>query len=52
MLAKRHAIYQQAKAKHPERWAKETRDWTPVSAVTLNPGKPEDNQQGGQKRAA
>ncbi|OOE93987.1 IS3 family transposase [Salinivibrio sp. IB643] len=52
VLTKRHAIYQQAKAKYPERWAKETRDWTPVSAVTLNPGKPEDNQQDGQKRAA
>ncbi|WP_158011765.1 hypothetical protein [Salinivibrio sp. IB282] len=49
MLAKRHAVYQQAKTKHPERRAKETRDWTPFSSVTLNPSSSADNQRGGQK---
>lgn len=33
-------VYAAAKAKHPERWSGDTRNWTPVGAVTLNPGKP------------
>ncbi|UTV26398.1 IS3 family transposase [Photobacterium atrarenae] len=52
VLAKRHTVYQLAKAKHPERWAKDTRDWSPIGAVTLNPERADNNQQGGQKRAA
>lgn len=52
VLAKRHTVYQQAKAKHPERWARETRDWSPVGSVTLNPKSADNNEHGGQKRAA
>lgn len=52
VLEKRHDVYQLAKAKYPERWAKETRNWEPVGAVTLNPRDPEYNQQSGQKRVA
>ncbi|WP_028537089.1 DDE-type integrase/transposase/recombinase, partial [Paludibacterium yongneupense] len=37
LLAKRHAVYQQARERHPERWAGATRNWTPIGDVTLNP---------------
>ena len=30
-------MYEEAKAKHPERWSKETRDWTLTEKVYLNP---------------
>lgn len=39
LLAKRHQVYQAAKAKNPNRWAGATRNWTPIGAVTLNPDK-------------
>ena len=37
VLAQRQALYEQAKAAHPERWSGATRDWSPPGAVTLNP---------------
>ena len=37
VLAQRHAVYQQARRRHPRRWTTTTRDWTPIGAVTLNP---------------
>lgn len=37
ILTKRHALYQQAKAKHPERWSGSTRCWEPIAEVWLNP---------------
>ena len=37
ILAARHALYTQAKAHNPARWARHTRNWSPVGAVTLNP---------------
>jgi len=37
ILASRHAVYQKARQLHPARWSRETRSWTPVGAVTLNP---------------
>lgn len=38
ILAKRHAIYEAAKAKHPERWnGRATRDWSDITEVHLNP---------------
>jgi hypothetical protein len=37
LLARRHALYQQARARNPRRWSRQTRNWTPVAAVTLNP---------------
>ncbi len=39
ILAKRHAIYQAARDKHPRRWSGNTRNWTPQGAVWLNPEK-------------
>jgi putative transposase len=37
VLAARHAVYVQAKAAHPQRWARHTRNWNPIAVVTLNP---------------
>jgi transposase InsO family protein len=37
ILAARHGIYAQAKAAHPRRWARHTRNWNPIAVVTLNP---------------
>ena len=37
ILAARHHVYTRAREKHPERWSGETRNWSPVPAVTLNP---------------
>ena len=41
LLAKRHVLYQQARAQHPERWSGDTRNWMPVGAVSLNPEREE-----------
>ena len=32
-----HALYQQARAKNPMRWAQHTRNWNPIAVVTPNP---------------
>jgi transposase InsO family protein len=37
ILENRKAVYEQARRRHPERWAGATRNWTPVDAVQLNP---------------
>jgi len=37
ILARRHALYTEAREANPRRWARHTRNWTPVTAVTLNP---------------
>jgi len=37
LLAARHALYTQARERHPSRWSGRTRNWTPIGAVTLNP---------------
>ncbi|WP_439644368.1 IS3 family transposase [Halalkalibacter akibai] len=37
ILTKRKDVYEAAKAKHPERWAKSLRNWTPIEKVALNP---------------
>ncbi len=39
ILEQRHAIYEDAKARLPERWSGETRNWIPVEVIYLNPGK-------------
>ena len=40
ILAQRHQVYQDAKAKNPERWSGSTRNWNHISEVALNKGKP------------
>lgn len=37
ILAARHAVYLQARAAHPQRWSRHTRNWDPIGVVTLNP---------------
>jgi hypothetical protein len=37
VLAARHAVYQEARQRNPQRWSGSTRNWKPVGAVTLNP---------------
>ena len=37
VLAARHAVYQDARQRNPQRWTGQTRNWTPVGVVTLNP---------------
>jgi putative transposase len=37
VLAARHELYAQAKAANPRRWARHTRNWNPITTVTLNP---------------
>jgi len=39
VLAHRKVVYEAAKARHPERWSRETRNWDPVKVVYLNPDK-------------
>jgi putative transposase len=39
ILANRQQIYQQAKAQHPERWSGQTRNWSWINTVHLNPEK-------------
>lgn len=35
----RHLVYQMAKARYPERWSGQTRDWSLPDTATLNPNK-------------
>jgi transposase InsO family protein len=44
ILKRRHAVYQQARRQHPERWSRETRNWTPVGAVELISYRPKTQQ--------
>ena len=37
ILARRHALYQHARSRKPERWPRNTRNWTPLGTVVLNP---------------
>jgi putative transposase len=39
ILARRRAVYAQARAQHPERWSGAARDWDPSHEVWLNPPK-------------
>jgi putative transposase len=42
ILAARKKVYDRARARKPERWTGEARNWNPVAEVTLNP----DNERG------
>lgn len=37
ILARRHAVYSEARDLMPERWTGSTRNWTPIGDVALNP---------------
>jgi putative transposase len=38
-LARRKKLYETARKMHPERWSQQTRNWSPVETVSLNPEK-------------
>ena len=40
ILEQRQQVYERARSKHPERWTGQTRDWSPITAVELNPCAP------------
>lgn len=50
ILRQRARVYESARAKHPERWSGNTRDWSVVGDVLLNPD--QANEQNEHKRAA
>jgi hypothetical protein len=57
IMAARHHLYLAAQATKPRRWTRNTSNWTPIGAVTLNPEKPdliatESSNQGKQAIAA
>jgi hypothetical protein len=37
ILAKRHALYLQARQRNPARWSRHTRNWEPSGPVALDP---------------
>ena len=37
ILAARHALYLQARSRHPKRWTRHTRIWEPACPVALHP---------------
>ena len=37
ILAARHALYTAARERNPARWSRHTRNWSPITVVTLNP---------------
>lgn len=37
VLEKRKEVYEAARARHPERWTRDTRNWNPREQVALNP---------------
>lgn len=39
LLHNRNVVYQKARASNPNRWSRQTRDWSRNSEVVLNPGK-------------
>lgn len=42
ILAQRVRVYERARRKHPNRWSRGTRNWTPAPAVFLNPKRDQD----------
>jgi hypothetical protein len=41
ILKIRHELYLHARARNPRRWSRNTRNWNPITAVTLNPERDE-----------
>ena len=52
ILKKRHAVYKAARSRTPERWARNTRNWSPVGMVYLNPGKPAKKEEQTKQKTA
>lgn len=43
ILAQRHAVYTAARDRQPARWSGQTRNWSPITTVRLNPERVEPN---------
>ena len=52
LLANRAAVYEVARRANPHRWSKQTRDWSYVDQVHLNPEKPNIQEADAYKEAA
>ena len=39
VLKQRQDVYEAAKTRNPSRWSRQTRDWSRINEVELNPGK-------------
>jgi len=52
ILKQRHALYEAAKARRPERWSGSSRNWEPEKIVYLNPGKPMKKEDDLKQKAA
>lgn len=46
VLAKRVRVYERARRKNPNRWSRGTRNWTPATAVFLNPKRDQETVAG------
>ena len=46
VLANRVRVYERARRKHPNRWSRGTRNWTPAPAVFLNPKRDQEPSPG------
>jgi len=51
ILASRERLYQEARERNPQRWARHTRNWSPIEEVTLNP-EASSTQRADQNRSA
>lgn len=45
LLANRHAVYEAARNRHPERWSGNTRDWSRIEEVVLNPATKQNDRE-------
>jgi putative transposase len=52
MLKKRSTVYEQARQDNPSRWSAQTRDWTFINTVHLNPDSPQTKEPGVATNAA
>lgn len=50
VLANRARVYERARRKHPNRWTRGTRNWTPAPAVFLNPKRDQETIEGALSR--
>lgn len=51
VLANRVRVYERARRRHPNRWSRTTRNWTPAPAVFLNPKRDQETIEGALSRA-
>jgi transposase InsO family protein len=50
VLANRVSVYERARRRHPNRWSRGTRNWTPAPAVFLNPKRDQETIEGALSR--